>query len=63
MQVKASNKMGSCGCGRSPTGQCCGWHALSEDDYRERLAQYEDTQQALSKMPNYYPSGSGTGGQ
>ena len=54
---------GSCGCGRSPTGQCVGWHALSEDEYRERLALYEDTQLALRNMPNYFPNGSGAGGQ
>lgn len=43
MQVRANKneKIGSCGCGRSPTGDCCGWHALSEDQYREKLAQYE----------------------
>lgn len=35
---------GSCGCGRSPTGSCCGWHALSEEEYRQRLAEYEDAQ-------------------
>lgn len=31
-----TNKINSgipCGCGRSPTGQCIGWHGLSEDDY------------------------------
>jgi len=30
-----------CGCGRSPTGNCNGWHALSEDDYKKKLAEYE----------------------
>jgi hypothetical protein len=35
-------KIGSCGCGRSPSGYCCGWHALSEEDYRIQLAEYED---------------------
>lgn len=30
-----------CGCGRSPTRKCIGWHALEEDVYRERLAQWE----------------------
>ena len=24
-----------CGCGRSPTGECIGWHALSEEEYQE----------------------------
>ena len=25
-----------CGCGRSPTGNCIGWHALSEEEYQEK---------------------------
>lgn len=44
MMAKPGDKIGSCGCGRSPTGDCCGWHALSEEDYRQRLAEYEDAQ-------------------
>ena len=28
-------KTGSCGCGRSPTGQCIGWHGLSEEQLSE----------------------------
>jgi hypothetical protein len=34
----------ACGCGRSPTGKCIGWHKLSEDDYRQKLAEYENKQ-------------------
>jgi hypothetical protein len=30
-----------CGCGRSPTGQCIGWHILSENDYLIKLEEYE----------------------
>ena len=26
-----------CGCGRSPTGKCIGWHKLSEEEYSEDL--------------------------
>jgi homogentisate 1,2-dioxygenase len=63
MQVKANNKMGSCGCGRSPTGQCVGWHGLSEDVYRERLAQYEAVEAAKKDRPAYVPNGAGMGGQ
>ena len=32
-----------CGCGRSPTGQCIGWHKLSEEEYQEKLKEHEDT--------------------
>jgi hypothetical protein len=34
----------SCGCGRSPTGMCCGWHALTEDAYKQKLVEHEDAQ-------------------
>ena len=33
--------VGGCGCGRSPTGKCIGWHALEEGEYRQRLAEWE----------------------
>ena len=31
-----------CGCGRSPTGKCIGWHKLSEEEYLEKLEEYKD---------------------
>ena len=37
----AEMKKGTCGCGRSPTGDCCGWHALSEDEFAQRKELYE----------------------
>ena len=43
MQAKPETA-GQCGCGRSPTGKCCGWHALTESVYQERLAEYQDSQ-------------------
>lgn len=33
--------MADCGCGRSPTGKCIGWHSLTEDQYKEKLNAYE----------------------
>ena len=33
--------MADCGCGRSPTGKCMGWHALTEEQYQEKKAAYE----------------------
>ena len=47
MQVRLNEdqgNIGSCGCGRSPNGKCCGWHGLTEDEFREQLAIYEDRQ-------------------
>ena len=31
---------GKCGCGRSPTGLCCGWHALTEEAYQAKLTEF-----------------------
>ena len=33
-------KKGTCGCGRSPTGDCIGWHALSESEFQSKLASF-----------------------
>jgi len=37
MQVRVKEnpeEFGKCGCGRSPTGKCCGWHGLTEEDFQ-----------------------------
>lgn len=45
VRVKENQKeFGNCGCGRSPTGKCIGWHGLDEDEYRQQLAIYEAKQ-------------------
>ena len=31
-----------CGCGRSPTGKCIGWHELTEEQYQEELKKWEE---------------------
>ena len=31
-----------CGCGRSPTGKCIGWHEFSEEQYQEELKKWEE---------------------
>jgi hypothetical protein len=41
-------KKGTCGCGRSPTGNCCGWHSLTEDQYVHRKELYETGKVDLS---------------
>ncbi|MDC1445918.1 hypothetical protein N8366_07160 [Amylibacter sp.] len=33
-----------CGCGRSPSGKCIGWHSLSEEEYQEKKIAYEALQ-------------------
>jgi hypothetical protein len=44
MQVRVeedTSKIGQCGCGRSPTGKCIGWHGLSEQAFKEALEEYK----------------------
>jgi hypothetical protein len=37
VRVKEDHKeFGQCGCGRSPTGKCIGWHGLSEELYEHQ---------------------------
>jgi len=52
LHVKEQSKIGvikmtespKCGCGRSPTGNCIGWHALSEEEYQEKKTAYDARQ-------------------
>lgn len=51
MQVRVkenAEEFGKCGCGRSPTGKCIGWHGLTEAEYADRKEKYETGQQDLS---------------
>jgi hypothetical protein len=41
MQVRVNEEIGKCGCGRSPTGKCIGWHGLTENDFQSKLAEYK----------------------
>ncbi len=41
MQVKQQEKIGTCGCGRSPTGDCIGWNGLSEEQYLSKKGEWE----------------------
>ena len=36
----------TCGCDRSPSGKCVGWHNLTEEQYAEKKAQWEAKQEA-----------------
>ena len=44
-----------CGCGRSPTGKCIGWHGLTNEEYSAKLAEHnkkqltEDTPKLLTE--------------
>lgn len=51
MQVRVNNnkEFGSCGCGRSPTGECVGWHALPMQEYLEKLEDWKLLNELNSK--------------
>ena len=38
--------VGTCGCGRSPTGKCIGWHGLTEDEYKKNLEEFRRQEQS-----------------
>lgn len=42
--IFGKKKTGTCGCGRSPTGDCIGWHGLSEEAFQQRLKEYQEKQ-------------------
>jgi hypothetical protein len=46
--LKRRLDMAECGCGRSPTGKCVGWHGLTEEQYQEKKAAYEAKQASKS---------------
>ena len=44
MQIRVKENVeefGKCGCGRSPTGKCIGWHGLTEEEFKEKRAEYD----------------------
>lgn len=55
MQVRVkedAEEFGKCGCGRSPTGKCIGWHGLNDEQLVEArrlwdLAEYTKQAQEL----------------
>jgi hypothetical protein len=55
MQIRATEnkeEFGKCGCGRSPTGKCIGWHSFSEEQLVEArrlwdLEEYKKQAQSL----------------
>ena len=52
MQIKATENtegFAACGCGRSPSGVCNGYHALTDEQWAAKLAEVaqEDTNKPL----------------
>jgi hypothetical protein len=55
MQIRVkedAKEFGKCGCGRSPTGKCIGWHGLNEEQLTEakRLWDLEQYQKQAQEM-------------
>jgi hypothetical protein len=49
MQIRVredAREFGKCGCGRSPTGKCIGWHGLNEQQLVEAQQQWDLDQYA-----------------
>jgi hypothetical protein len=55
MQVRANPEgIGSCGCGRSPTGKCIGWHGLTEEMYaHQKMLWMEDQERRDQELAEY----------
>ena len=62
MMTKPGSSPNACGCGRSPTGKCIGWHALSEEEYQAKSAEYELAKYRESAEELWFSGGSCTGG-
>jgi hypothetical protein len=54
MQVRVNEEIGRCGCGRSPTGRCIGWHGLTEDEYRTKLKEYHEFDKKVIMKNEFY---------
>ena len=53
-------EVGLCGCGRSPTGKCIGWHALSEDLYQhQKMLWLEEEERKDNELAEYQQQAQG----
>ena len=55
MQVRANPEgIGKCGCGRSPTGKCIGWHGLTEEMYaHQKMLWLEEEERRDNELAEY----------
>jgi hypothetical protein len=54
MHLSEEKEIGRCGCGRSPTGKCIGWHGLTEDDYKIKLKEYREFDEKVIMKNEFY---------
>lgn len=60
MQVRVKEnpeEFGKCGCGRSPTGKCIGWHGLTTEQLVEAQKRWKETNNA--QQPEQFIDGEG----
>ena len=57
MQIRATEnakEFGRCGCGRSPTGKCIGWHGLTEEMYtHQKMLWLEEEERRDNELAEY----------
>jgi hypothetical protein len=57
MQIRVTedaSEFGKCGCGRSPTGYCIGWHGLTEEMYaHQKMLWMEDELRKDAELDEY----------
>ena len=46
-RVSLIRPKGTCGCGRSPTGDCIGWHRLTEEGHTEMFEKWQKASQGF----------------
>ncbi len=42
--------MGKCSCGRSSTGLCIGWHALTKEEYEKKKKEHNESNDFYTQM-------------
>ena len=57
----ADKEMSKCTCGRSPTGFCVGWHALSKETYKKHKKKYDKLSEEKKKVAFHYRAIDGIG--
>ena len=57
MQIRVkedAKEFGKCGCGRSPTGKCIGWHGLTEEMYaHQKMLWMEEQMRQDNELEEY----------
>ena len=49
IMTNVRNENGTCGCGRSPTGNCIGWHSLTPAEYEAKTDKEKEATFGKSK--------------